>query len=574
MPPRGDRHPRAERTGAVRGPRTRNEAEPTVKTLPRLTTGEAIAKSLVLHGVDTVFGIPGAHMYHFNDALARESEHVAFIATRHEQGAAHMAFGYAKSTGRTGVFTVVPGPGVLNASSALAVAYGANAPVLCVTGNIMAELIGRGRGQLHELPDQLATLRGFTGWAERIDHAAQAPRLVAEAFRGMSGGRIRPAAIEAPWDVFGQAAQVDLAVDRAPRAPPAPDADRIAEAARLVREAKNPMIVVGAGAQHAPEEVAALARLIQAPVTSFRSGKGVVGDDSPYGLLSVAAYEYWPECDLVIGIGSRLELIHFRWRWSPPGIKTVRIDIDPTEFVRVKPDVGVLADARLGTAALVEALETTIDKRASRAETFLGYKAAARGKIEAVQPQIAFLEAIRAALPPDGFFVEEITQTGFAARFAFPVYAPRQYVTCGYQESLGFGFQTAVGVKVANPGKCVVSITGDGGFMFGVQELATAVQYGINLVTVVFDNSAFGNVRRDQMTGFDGRLLGAELRNPDFVRMAESFGAKGVRAATPAALRAALEEGFKEDGPVLIEVPIETGSEASPWPFIHPPPPR
>ncbi len=544
-----------------------------MSTLPRLTTGEAIASSLVLHGVDTVFGIPGAHMYHFNDALARAHDRIAFITTRHEQGAAHMAFGYAKSTGRVGVFTVVPGPGVLNASSALAVAYGANAPVLCVTGNIMAHLIGRGRGQLHELPDQLATLRGFTGWAGRIDHPAQAPRLVAEAFRSMATGRIRPAAIETPWDVLGQTAPVDLAVDRAPPAPPAPDPEQIAQAARLIREAKNPLIVVGAGAQHAPEEIAALARLIQAPVTSFRSGKGVVGDDSPYGLLSVAAYEYWPECDLVIGIGSRLELIHFRWRWSPRGIKTIRIDIDPSEFVRLRPDVGVVADARLATAALLAALETTIDKRASRVAAFLGYKAAARRKIATVQPQIGFLEAIRAALPPDGFFVEEITQAGFAARFAFPVYGPRQYVTCGYQESLGFGFQTAIGVKIANPGKAVVSITGDGGFMFGVQELATAVQYGINLVGVVFNNRAFGNVRRDQMTEFDGRLLGAALRNPDFVRMAESFGAKGVRATTPAALRTALEEGFKEDGPVLIEVPIQTGSEASPWPFTHPPPP-
>ena len=166
-----------------------------------------------------------------------------------------MAYGYAKSTGRTGVYTVVPGPGVLNSSSALSVAYGANAPVLCVTGNIMSDLIGRGRGQLHELPDQLATLRGFTGWAERIDHATEAPRIVAEAFRQMHGGRVRPAAIEAPWDVFGKAAQVDLDVDRTVPPPPAPDADRIEEIAGLIREARNPLIVVGAGAQHASEEV-------------------------------------------------------------------------------------------------------------------------------------------------------------------------------------------------------------------------------------------------------------------------------------------------------------------------------
>ena len=541
----------------------------TANRFPTITTGEAIARSLVLHGVDTVFGIPGAHMYHFNDALARERDRIAFITTRHEQGAAHMAFGYAKSTGRAGVYTAVPGPGVLNSAAALSIACGANTPVLCVTGNIMADLIGRGRGQLHELPDQLATLRGFTGWAQRIDHPMAAPRLVAEAFRSMFAGRIRPAMIEAPWDVFGLAAQVDLAVDRS-IPPPPPDTDAVAATARLIREAKNPLIVVGAGAQHAAEEVTALARLVQAPATSFRSGKGVVSNDDPYGLLSAAACEYWPKCDLLIGIGSRLELIHFRWRWSPEGMKTVRIDIDPTEFVRIRPDVGIVTDAKRGTSALIDALEKSLDKRRSRAEEFLGYSVIATEKISVVQPRMAFLEALRPALPPDGFFVEEITQTGFAARFGFPVYGPRQYVTCGYQDSLGFGFQTGLGVKIANPGRCVVSISGDGGFMFGVQELATAVQHGINLVAVGFNNAGFGNVRRDQMTVFDGQLLGAELVNPDFAAMAESFGAKGVRASTPEALRAVIEDGFKEDGPVLIEAPIERGSEASPWLFTPP----
>lgn len=541
--------------------------------MTKLTTGEAVAKSLILHGVDTIFGLPGAHLYDFNDALARESNALRFITTRHEQGAGYMAFGYAKSTGKTGVFTVVPGPGVLNASAALCTAYGATAPVLCVTGNVMSHMIGQGRGQLHELPDQLATLRGITGWAERIDHPTQAPNLVAEAFRQMHGGRIRPAAIEAPWDVFGKSADVDLDVNREIPPPPVPDEDHIKAAAELIRDAKNPLIIVGAGAHDAPEEIEALARLLQAPVTAHRSGKGIVSDESPYGLLSTAAYEYWPKCDLVIGIGSRIELIHFRWQWRPAGLKTVRIDIDPTEMVRLKPDVGVVTDAKLGTLALINELEKTIDKRDSREDEFLNYKRNAVAAVAQVQPQVGYLNAIRAALPPDGFFVEEITQTGFAARFSFPVYAPRQYVTCGYQENLGFGFTTALGVKVANRDKCVVSISGDGGFMFGVQELATAVQNRINLVAIIFNNNAFGNVRRDQMNLYDGRLLGADLVNPDFVKLAESFGAKGLRITSPKALEAALAEAFREDGPVIIEIPIETGSEVSPWPFGRPPAP-
>ena len=555
-----------------RGPDPRTVA-PGTPMQRRMTTGEAVAKSLVSHGVGTVFGIPGAHMYDFTDAVAREPD-LDFLVTRHEQGAGYMAFGYAKSTGRTGVYSVVPGPGMLNSSAALCTAYGANTPVLCVTGNVMSHFLGQGRGQLHELPDQLATMRGFTCWAERIEHPSEAPRRVAEAFRQMHAGRVRPAAIEAAWDVYGVAAPVDLAVDRSLPAPPEPDPEQVAEAARLVAEAVNPLIIVGAGACHAAEEVTALADMLQAPVTAHRSGKGIVSNAHPLGLLSTAAYGYWPRCDLVIGIGSRLELAHMRWSWRPAGLRTVRIDIDPMEMVRVRPDVGLITDSRRGVLALIDALSRRIGVRQSRHDEFRGYTARAVEALSVLRPQVPYLAAIREALPADGFFVEEICQAGFAARVAFPVYRPRQYVTCGYQDNLGFGYQTALGVKAGNPDSPVVSINGDGGFMYGVQELATAVQHGLNVVAVIFNNRSFGNVRRDQMTRYAGRLIGSDLHNPDFVRLAESYGACGRRVTSPAALRQAIEEGLAGDAPVLIEVPVETGSEASPWPFVHPAPPE
>jgi acetolactate synthase I/II/III large subunit len=536
------------------------------------TTGQAIVESLIAHGIDTVFGIPGAHMYDFNDALARRRDAIRFIAARHEQGAGYMAFGYAKSTGRVGAYTVVPGPGLLNSSAALCTAYGATAPVLCITGNIMSHLIGRGRGQLHELPDQLALLRGLTKWAERIDHPTDAPRVMAEAFRQLASGRVRPVAVECPWDVFGSRAEVAPVAPLPPIAPPPPDPDSIRAAAKLIAEARRPLITVGAGAQHAGAAVLELARLLQAPVTAHRSGKGVVSDDSPYSMRSVAAYEYWKGADLLIGIGSRLELQHFRWRHLPRGLTTVRIDIDPTEMVRLKPNVGVVADALLGTRALIEALAPLAGARASREAEFLELQARADAAIRSVQPQMSYLDAIRKALPRDGFFVEEISQAGFTARFGFPVYGPRQYVTCGYQDNLGFGFNTALGVKVAHPDKAVVAITGDGGFLFGVQELATAAQYGIDLVTVIFNNSSYGNVRRDQLEQYQGRLLGADLENPDFVKLAESFGVSAMRVRTPADLESSLRAALDAGRPVVIEVPIERGSEISPWPFTLPAP--
>jgi acetolactate synthase-1/2/3 large subunit len=284
----------------------------------------------------------------------------------------------------------------------------------------------------------------------------------------------------------------------------------------------------------------------------------------------IAAYEHFKTCDLLIGIGSRLELQYMRWQWRPAGLKVIRIDIDPTEMVRLKPDLGVVGDAAQATAALVDAL--TGHKVGSRTAEFRAVKSRAREAAERIQPQMAYLDAIRRALPRDGFFVEEISQMGFTARFGFPVYAPRQYVTCGYQDNLGFGFNTALGVKVANPDKAVVSVSGDGGFMFGVQELATAVHHGIGVVSVVFNNNAYGNVRRDQMNVFGGRLLGADLSNPDFVALSRSFGVPGERASTPEDLEKALGKALASGGPALIEVPVERGSETSPWPFLHPAP--
>ena len=538
-----------------------------------MTTGQVVADALIAHGVDTVFGIPGAHMYDFNDALAQRQAQLRFITTRHEQGAGYMAYGYAKATGKVGVYTVVPGPGVLNSSAALCTAYGATAPVLCVTGNIMAHLIGQGRGQLHELPDQLALLRGLTKWSERINHPTEAGAVMAEAFRQLRSGRVRPVAVEAPWNVFGMQAEVTAVAPLAPLAPPAPDPSAVAAAVALIAAARRPLISVGAGALEAGEAVLELAQLLQAPVTAHRSGKGIVSEDSPYGMSLAAAWDYWRDCDLLIGIGSRLELQYLRWKWFPQGVKVIRIDIDPTEMVRLRPDVGLVTDSALGTRALLAALRSTPGARASQEANFTALKERARAAMQSVAPQMAYLNVIRAVLPRDGFFCEEISQVGFSARFGFPVYLPRQYVTCGYQDNLGFGFNTALGVKVAHPEKAVVAVSGDGGFLFGVQELATAVQYGINLVTIVFNNSGFGNVRRDQLEHYGGRLIGAELQNPDFVRLAESFGALGLSVASPAALKPALERALGAGRPVVIEVTCAPGSETSPWSFLHPAPP-
>jgi acetolactate synthase-1/2/3 large subunit len=535
------------------------------------TGGEAIVQSLLLHGVDTVFGIPGVQTYGFFDALHRARDRIRVVYPRHEQATAYMAFGYAKSTGRQGVFSVVPGPGLLNAGAAICSAYGASTPVLCVTGQVPSDFIGSGKGHLHELPDQLGTMRSIMKWAARIDHPGEAPAAVAEAFRQMSTGRPRPVGLEMPWDVFTATAPVTFLEPRESHPQIEVDPQRLTEAARLLRSARNPMIMVGGGAQHAATEVLELAELLQAPVVPFRSGRGIVADDHHLGFTCASGFGRWSDTDVLIGIGTRMELQWFRWPRLPKDLKVINIDIDPAQMPRTRPTVPVVGDARIAVRGLIEAVMKEGGKRASRREEFEAAKAATRAEIQRVQPHIGYLDAMRDVLPRDGFFVEEICQTGFSSYFGFPVYAPRTFVTCGHQGTLGFGYSTSLGVKVAHPGKAVLSISGDGGFMFGVQELATAVQHGIHVVSVIFNNGAFGNVMRDQEERFAGHVIGAQLRNPDFVKLAESFGMAGHRVNTPGGLRQALERAFAADAPALIEVVVERTREVSPWEFLMPP---
>lgn len=533
------------------------------------TGGEAIVDGLLAHGVDTVFGLPGAQIYGLFDAFHQAGLRV--IGARHEQACGYMAYGYARSTGKPGVFSVVPGPGVLNAGAAMLTAFGGNEPVLCLTGQVPTAFLGRGRGHLHEMPDQLATIRSFTKHAERIDYPGNAPMQVSRAFQTMMSGRRGPVALEMPWDIFTTRAETLPAAPLAPTPAPPPDGDRIQSAAALIAGSKRPMIFVGSGAIDAAGEVLELAEMLDAPVVAFRSGRGIVSNAHELGLTMAAAYNLWPQTDLAIGIGTRMELPQWRWPYRPDGQKSVRIDIDPAEMQRFASDVAVVADAAAGTRALIDAVSKTGFSRSSgRRDEIRAASAKARQDIQAIQPQMAYLDILRDVLPDDAIVTDELSQVGFASWYGFPVYQPRTFITSGYQGTLGSGFPTALGTKVAHPDRAVVAITGDGGFMFGVQELATAVQFNIGVVTLLFNNNAYGNVRRDQKQVFDGRVVASDLVNPDFVKLAESFGVRGARVTAPGEFRAALEKSLAHGGPALIVVEIATDSETSPWAFIHP----
>ncbi len=545
----------------------------------RISAGEAFAQALAANGIDTVFAIPGVQTYPIFDGLAKHANAIRTVTPRHEQATAYMAYGYAASTGRVGTYSVVPGPGVLNASAALSTAFANDAPVLCLTGQVPTEFLDRGRGALHEIPDQLGIMSRLNKHAARVDRAQDVPGEVNRALASMLSGRRGPGYLEMCMDRLAERAPVETAVAADIPPPPAVDPDEIARAVAILKDCRRPVIMVGGGAQHASAEVRALAEALGAPVTAFRSGRGVVAEDDPLGMSSVAAYELWPETDVLIGIGSRCEMQYMRWSGgmmrlvdrpaAPPWL--IRIDIDPAEMVRLKPHAGIVADSADGALALAEAIGRLRSPEPDAADWIAAARAEAARKIACVEPHISYLKVIRDVLPRDGFLVEELCQAGFVSYYGFPVYEPRTYVSSGFQGTLGFGFPTALGVKVANPDKAVVSITGDGGFMFGVQELATAAAERIGLVTVLFNNSAFGNVRRDQKTLFEGRIIASELANPDFVRLAESFGVAGHRVDSPAALRPVLERALADDAPALIEVVLDPDSETSPWDFIHPP---
>jgi len=535
-----------------------------------MTGGEAIVSGLVAHGIDTVFGLPGAQIYGLFDAFHQAKLKV--IGARHEQACGYMAYGYARSSGKVGVFSVVPGPGVLNAGAALLTAFGSNEPVLCLTGQVPTQFLGKGRGHLHEMPDQLATLRTFVKWADRIEYPDNAPTAVSRAFQEMLSGRRGPAALEMPWDVFTQRVQAGVArpFDRFPA--PQPDSERINEAATLISASKAPMIFVGSGAIDAREDILELAEMIDAPVVALRSGRGIVSNAHELGLTMAAAYRLWQATDLMIGIGTRLELPTMsRWPYRPDGLKSIRIDIDAVEMRRMPPDVAVVADARAATSDLVKAVaKAGTRKTAGRRAAIREAAAAAHAEIQKVQPQMAYLSILREVLPDDGIVTDELSQVGFASWYGFPIYQPRTFITSGYQGTLGSGFPTALGAKVAHPDRPVVAITGDGGFMFAVQELATAVQFNIGVVTLVFNNNAYGNVRRDQVQRFEGRVVASDLVNPDFVKLAESFGVAASRVTAPDHFRPALEKALAHGGPYLIAIEVPKDSETTPWTFIHP----
>lgn len=548
--------------------RTRSEVEArtTASERRQMTGGQALVTSLIANGIDTLFALPGVQLDGAFDALYEEQDRIRVIHPRHEQAAAYMADGYARTSGKIGACMVVPGPGLLNATAALSTAYACNSPVLCVTGQIQSNLIEFGRGLLHEIPNQLGMIRSVTKHAERAVAPPEIPGLVQRAITELRRGRVRPVEIEVPPDTLFASAEVELLTPAEEPARHAGDAELLEQATKLLIAAKSPLIwsgggVLGSGAWN---ELRRLANALQAPVVMTSNGKGALSDRDPLAQSILGAMELLPRADVVLAVGTRfVDPATARWGVGPQQT-VIQLDIDPQEIGRNHPvAVGIEADARAGLAALADLVEQDVGQRPSRAAELTELKDALAAKARAVGPQAEYALAIREALPDEAIVISEMTQVGYWSNMAFPVYEPRTYITPGYQGTLGFGFPTGLGAKVAHPGTPVVSINGDGGFGFCLNELSTMVRHDIRAIAVVFTDDAFGNVRRIQQEQFGGRTIASDLVNPDFLKLAEAFGVAGRMADSPPKLRQAIEESIGADEPTLIAVPI--GRVPNPW---------
>lgn len=535
--------------------------------MPKLNGGQALVHQLQREGVRVVFGIPGQGQYEAVDALydcapvrlgvqGNGQTGIQYISVRHEQATTYMADAYARVSGEIAAALVVQGPGLFNAAAGIVTAYAVSSPVLVITGPYHLD---RKRGGATAGNTASTSLQELTKWAARATRPAEIPALVHEAIHELKTGRPRPVGLEIAPQVFAAMEEVALVAPVAPL-PSSVDSVALAHTVHLLTQAQKPVIWAGGGVQRAGAwaAVQTLAEHLQVPVVTSRQGKGVLSDRHPLALgFAETRYpplrEWLAQRDLILAIGTSTNFAN-----APQPV--IQIDIDAQQITKGDQVTALVGDAHPILAALLAAVTTTIPTRTHLAATVQAevaeLKAVRFEPTHQLQPQWDFMQAIRRALPDDAVLVQGMNQMGYYSRNYYPVYAPRAYLTASAQSTLGCAYPLALGAKVAHPTRAVVALSGDGGFLYNAQELATAVQYGINAVVIVFNDNAYGNVLRAQMEQFDGRVIGTQLHNPDFVKLAECYGARGVLARDASALEGALHEAVAMNRPTLIEVPV------------------
>lgn len=538
--------------------------------MQRMTGGQAVATALKAESIEHVFGIVGTHDCPlFDGALAEPS--IKVVTVRHEQGAALMAAGYARASGKIAACFVVPGPGLTNALTGIGMAHSESAPILVFGGQNALAQIEREGGHFHELADSIGVARSVCGYATRVCAPNDIPRVIREAMRAMRCRRPRPAYIEMPLDV--QAGEADVApLQPETYSRPSGDPASIARGAEALKSAKRLFIFAGGGVESADatQELARVAELLGAPVVTSVFGRGAISDRHPlalgdgWGRLSLYD-ELLTQADLALVVGSRIDVVSDWNLGAKFPARIVQIDIDPLVVGQRRPvEVGIVGDA----AAVLRALAAQLgSKKKDCWFDAAGFRRRKRETlVQRAGPVLPVIEDLRRALPDDAIFVDDLTLVGYWMPLLLDTYQPRTLIHPGTYGTLGYSLPAAVGAKLACPKQPVVSISGDGGFLFTMQELATARAENLDLIALVFNDNAFGAIRTYQDRMFGGRHVGDALANPDFVKLGEAFGAKSVRVEAKdigAAVRRAHESG----GLWLIEVPFapEGPPNMVPW---------
>ncbi len=519
------------------------------------TCGQAAIELLERYGVDTVFGIPGVHTLDFYRGLADSK--IRHIAVRHEQGAGFMADGYARASGRPGVCVLITGPGMTNAATPIGQAFSDSVPMLVLSSVNATDDLGKGRGRLHEISSQQAAIAPLTAFSRTIRHAEELPAAMADAYRVFEAARPRPVHIEVPLDVLAGPAP-RLGERPAISRPPAPEPGRIAAAVALLRNAARPAIIAGGGSIDHGRLLTQLAERIGAAILPTTAAKGAVPDSHPRcvgsSLSQAATQALLGAADLVIAVGTELAETDSWVERLPINGKLIRIDVDAATLARDYPaDVAILADAGAALSAILAALPG--DARPGfDPKDLTRVRQANRDALPPLQRRHArVLDALRAVLPADGIVASDMTQIAYTGCYYFPSEQARCWFhPLGYG-TLGYALPAAIGAKLAAPERDVVALAGDAGLLFTVQEIATAVELGLPLALVLWNNDALQQIA-EGMVEKGIPEIGVRQRNPDFLALARAFGCHAVRPDSLDAFQRSVQTAFRADGPTLIEM--------------------
>ena len=534
------------------------------KNLETTTGGQSLIRCLYNEGVKVIFGLPGIQIYHAIIPILDYPD-MQFITTRHEQATTCMADGYARAGGNIGVAMMVPGPGLQNASAGITNAYASSSPILIITGQIDRDKISKDIGVLHEINDQMDIIKPITKWQTRVMSAKNIPAAVQKSFLQLRAGRPRPVEIEITPEALSESFHSPK-YRRAKIPVTTVNQRSLKNAATIIAASKNPVIWAGGGihSSGASNELLALAEYLQIPVLNTPEGKGSISDKhylsigTPQGRSTGnskdSLRDFFYTCDLILAVGTR-----FAYANPRPHQQVVQIDIDSKEIGRNhKKTLGVLGDARQALAQLLKVIKTKTKPKHNKKITFDKMRFDRyKNPVNQLEPLASYVNALRRGIPDDGILVTDMNTIAYHTRTHYQTYNSGSYFTTSYSGNLGSAFPTSLGIKVARPKQVVVSISGDGGFLFNSQELATAIQFNINVVAIVFNDQSYSNVERDMKRIFKGKSLGSKLKNPNFMKLANAYGAIGMKAKNPGALVKSLRDAIALDKTVIIEVPIK-----------------